>query len=270
MLDYHMHTIYSDDVSEEKGSTVSGLCEAAISRGIKEIAVTDHCEINEAFQNVDIDGIYRDILKAREKYGSKINVLFGIELGQAVHLPNEAKQITEKFPFDYIIGSVHAVRGLTDFHDLPLDKMQDSELLALWNKYISELEELAEWGHFCTLAHITYPFRYFKFAGREKLLDLENKGRELFEDVLRKIIQNGISLEVNTSGLRQGLGQTLPNDDIIRFYKELGGELITVGSDAHCARDVGCGIKETVEKLRAMGFKYITRYKNRKPYMEKI
>jgi histidinol-phosphatase (PHP family) len=133
-----------------------------------------------------------------------------------------------------------------------------------------ELKVAVRVCYFCTLAHITYPYRYFKFGGREHLLALEETGRELFEDILKTVIDKGISLEVNTSGLRQGLGQTLPNTDLIKFYKELGGELITVGSDAHHARDLGADIKETAELLKSLGFKYITRYKDRKPYMQKL
>ncbi|HAN21319.1 MAG: hypothetical protein A2Y15_07245 [Clostridiales bacterium GWF2_36_10] len=274
MYDYHMHSLYSGDIPKGKGNSVDELCETAIARGFTEIAITDHCDIDGiyygAFPKLDINGVYRDILRVREKYFDKLSLLFGIEIGQASHMPLETNLLLERYPFDYVIGSVHSVRGIIDFAELKINEVTDAELLLLWDKYILEMKELIHWGNFCTLAHITYPFRYLKFAGREKLLDLENKGRELFEEILKAIIQKGISLEVNTSGIRQGLGQTMPNDDLIRFYKELGGEMITIGSDAHYARDLGVDIKETREKLKAFGFKYITRYKNRKPFLEKM
>lgn len=274
MFDYHMHTQYSGDIPAGKGSTVAELCEAAITRGFQEIAITDHCDIDGiyygAFPKLDIEGVYRDIQAAREQFNSKLNILFGIEIGQACHMPKESKFLIDRFQFDYVIGSVHAVRGILDFSDLKINELDDSRLIMLWEQYISEMKELLDWGCFCTLAHITYPYRYYKFACREHLLDLENKGREVFEDILKTVIEKGISLEVNTSGLRQGLGQTLPNTDLIKFYKELGGEMITLGSDAHNARDVGADVRETAELLKSLGFKYITRYKDRKPYMQKI
>lgn len=274
MFDYHMHSLYSGDIPKGKGNSINELCENAISKGISEIAITDHYDVDGiyygAFPMLDIGSVYRDILIAREKYGERLSVLFGIEIGQACHMPLETNRLLNRYPFDFVIGSVHSVRGIIDFAELKVETMDDKELLLLWDKYISEMKELIEWGNFCTLAHMTYPFRYLKFAGREQLLDLENKGREVFEDILKSIIKKGISLEVNTSGLRQGLGQTMPNDDLIRFYKELGGEMITIGSDAHCSRDIGADIEDTTEKLKAFGFEYITRYKNRKPYMVKI
>ena len=274
VFDYHIHSQYSGDIPAGKGSTVNELCEAAIQKGFREIAITDHCDIDGvyygAFPKLDIAGVYRDIVKARAQYAGRLNILFGIEIGQAWHMPKEAKFLIDRFEFDYVIGSVHSVRGILDFADLKMREVSDGELLALWEKYIGEMKELLDWGYFSTLAHITYPYRYLKFAGRESLIDLEKKGRAYFEDILKKAIEKGVSLEVNTSGLRQGLGQTLPNTDLIKFYKELGGEMITIGSDAHHARNLGADIRETAELLKSLGFQYITRYQDRKPYMQKI
>lgn len=274
MFDYHMHSEYSGDIPKGKGSSVSDLCETAVEKGFSEIAITDHYDIDGiyygAFPMLDIEGVYSDILSARAKCCGKLSILFGIEIGQACHMPLETNRLLARYPFDYIIGSVHAVRGIIDFSLLKMETMSDTELMNLWERYLTEMKELIVWGNFYTLAHLTYPFRYMKFAGREKLLDLEKKGRDCFEDILKAIIQKGISLEVNTSGLRQGLGTTMPGDDLIRFYKELGGELITIGSDAHRAVDLGANIKETTAKLKSMGFDYITKYKERKPIMVKI
>jgi histidinol-phosphatase (PHP family) len=274
MFDYHIHSFYSGDIPEGMGSTVAELCETAIFRGFTEIAITDHFDVDGiyygAFPKLDLEGVYRDVFEAKDRYADKLSVLFGLEIGQAIHMPKESKRLIDRFPFDYIIGSVHSVRGIVDISFLDLDKMGNEELLMLWKDYISEMKELIDWGYFDTLAHITYPYRYLKLAGREKLLDLEKNGREIFEPILRAIIRKGISLEVNTSGLRQGVGQTLPGFDLIRFYRELGGELITVGSDAHHARDIGMDIRETIIKLKEIGFDHITGYKNREPYMEKI
>ncbi|PKM63010.1 MAG: hypothetical protein CVU97_02300 [Firmicutes bacterium HGW-Firmicutes-21] len=274
MFDYHIHTKYSGDIPEGKGSTVDELCVAALSRGFTEIAITDHYDVDGiyygAFPNLDIESVFREVMAAREKYADKLSVLFGLEIGQAIHMPLEAKRYIDRFPFDYILGSVHSIRGIIDISFLDINNMKDEELLLLFKTYIAEMKELVEWGNFESLAHITYPYRYLKLAGREHLLDLENKGREIFEPILKRIIQKGISLEVNTSGLWQGLGQTMPSDDLIRFYRQLGGEMITVGSDAHNERNLGMNIKETIDNLREIGFTNITRYKNRKPFMEKI
>jgi histidinol-phosphatase (PHP family) len=170
MFDYHMHTQYSGDIPAGKGSTVAELCEAAIKRGLQEIAITDHCDIDGiyygAFPKLDIEGVFRDIQAAREQFAGKLNILFGIEIGQACHMPKESKLLIDRFGFDYVIGSVHAVRGILDFADLKINELSDSECLCSGSNIFGEMKELLDWGLFSTLAHITYPYRY-TIRGRE-------------------------------------------------------------------------------------------------------
>lgn len=94
--------------------------------------------------------------------------------------------------------------------------------------------------------------------------------KERLEEILKIIIRNGKGMEVNTSGLRQSAEECLPGLDIISFYKQLGGEIITVGSDAHIADDVGKGIREAIEIIKLAGFNFMTVYTSRQPSMIKI
>ena len=117
------------------------------------------------------------------------------------------------------------------------------------------------------MAHLDLIKRYAaNFDIKVSLIDYKDQ----IVEILKIIIENGKGIEVNTSGLRQSSKKCLPDLDIVSLYKELGGEIITVGSDAHTAKDVGKGIKEGLDLIEAAGFNYVTVYNERKPIMIKI
>lgn len=274
MHETHCHSLYSGDVDKERGSSVDGLCRKAVELGLESIAVTDHLEIQQTMGNIfpplDNEGIRRDINAAKEKYKGILEVVYGTELAQACHDMKKTEKILGEYKFDFIIGSVHAVRGFPDFSDMEYSVVSDSTLKRAWELYLSELEELVDWGGFDTLAHITYPYRYFKRNGRDGLISVFEKGREYYETVLKKIVEKGIALEVNTSGLRQGAGTTFPHNELIKFYRELGGEMLTVGSDAHYANDLAADIEPTYGVIKSLGFDSIVTFRGRKPVFHKL
>ena len=120
------------------------------------------------------------------------------------------------------------------------------------------------------IAHIGYTRRYMMKAGFDVRADMASFGDEL-DLLLRTAVENGTGIEVNTSGLRNALiGETIPGFDVVRRYRELGGEIITLGSDAHMVSDAGGGLREGLELIRNAGFRYITGFKNRKPEFIRI
>ena len=129
------------------------------------------------------------------------------------------------------------------------------------NNYFDELTEIAEWDGCDCLAHITCPLRHIK--GRYKIDFDFNKVSDSLDRLLKAIIDNGKSLEVNTSGLRQPLGLTMPDEPIIRRYRELGGKYITIGSDSHTANEVGAGIEEAMKLIKNCGFDKLTFFVSR-------
>ena len=268
MFDYHSHSQYSGDIAHGKGSSIKELCAAACERGITELAVTDHCDIDGIidgyFVPLDHESVYDDIMEAKEEFKGRLKLLFGIELGQGIHKPLESDELLKKYPYDIVLGSVHAVRGITDFSDSRIDLLTESERKDLWDRYLSELMETVEWGHFDVLTHITYPKRYYLKCGIKNFPDIANKGREYFEPILKAVIEKGITLECNTSGLRQIMGECLPNRDLLEFYYDLGGRDISLGSDAHNAIHIGAGIAEATEMLKSIGFKYAASFDQRK------
>ncbi|MFA7099513.1 MAG: histidinol-phosphatase HisJ family protein [Eubacteriales bacterium] len=274
MHEQHCHSIYSGDVDQKTGATIDLLCQRAAELGLSSVAITDHLEIQQVigciFPPLDHEGILRDITAAKAKFEGKTHVIHGLELAQACHDIEETESILSKYKFDFIIGSVHAVRGFPDFSEMDYGSLSESMLKKSWDAYLSELSELVSWGGFDTLAHITYPYRYIKEYGRGSDINLFEKGRDYFETPLKRIIEKGIALEVNTSGLRQSAGVTFPHSDLIKFYRELGGSLVTVGSDAHRAADLALGIKDTYKELISCGFTHIVTFEDRKPRFHRL
>ena len=274
--DMHTHTAFSHDA---KQGSVNGNCEAAIKLGMKYVAFTEHYDVDmiktSKTRTFDLDGYRKAVFEAKEKYAGKIEVLYGMELGDCIKEKEESFRLVTTEPFDFIIGSIHAPRREFDFLSMTYDKT-DSEMIAVFEEYLEDQLNQIAWAvengerRFDVVAHITYPYRYYLQNGRGYLMDLKKDYFEEFSEIMKACIKNNIALECNTSGLRQLMGEPLPNETLLRRYKELGGELITVGSDAHTPTDVGKGIDEVYELLKTLGYKYTTVYKNREPIQIKI
>lgn len=253
--DSHIHSEFSFDGSKDGTGTIDYIAKTAIEKGLAEISVCDHCDIDDILEGIyppyNAEGIKSAVLKAKEKYDGKIRINYGVELGQPHTRVAEVKKLLENYNFDFIIGSLHNLRGYPDFAFLRYDIMDRQMIEYIVRRNLSELLELVTLGGFTTLAHITYMKRYLINDG--VIFDYKPYYSEL-EAIFKKIIEKGIALEVNTSGLRRG-STTLPDPEICAFYREVGGELITLGSDAHLAKDIGDGIEESAAFLRDLGFK---------------
>ena len=159
MFDNHMHSQYSCDIPKGSGSSIRELCISAIEKGLEGIAITDHYDTDAIrdgyFAPLDHDAIYRDVTEAKAEFEGRLKVLHGIELGQATHMPAESKELLSKYPYDIVLGSVHAVLGIVDFSETDIKSLTKNEYLALWDKYISEMLDTIKWGDFEVLTHIT-------------------------------------------------------------------------------------------------------------------
>ena len=262
--DQHVHSSISDDCD----TPMAEMALAAADMGLSAVTFTDHCDI-EHYVTGEIDpgcydgearrAVYED---ARERAGSRIETLFGIEIGSANHHPDVAAEICAD-GFDLVIASVHNVAGLPDFYTLGREGRLDDgeEDVRLLRRYAEEHLELARQGGFDVVGHIGYPLRYIE--PRVPGLSLE-PFRDIFAEALRVMIEKGIALELNTSCFRQGMVCT-PEPWLLRLYRDLGGELVTLGSDAHEPGLIAAGFDEGAAMLRAHGFERITRYIDRKP-----
>lgn len=277
LVDCHTHTAFSFDST----TPLEQMCRQALRLGISVYAVTDHCdhcadtadqeptclEFDKSRAWEDTEEAFLGVSAWKEAHPDfPVKVLNGIELGQSLQDLPVAEQILAR-PYDMVIGSLHSISGHPDFYYLNYREMSKVEIDRLLSAYFKEMLRTVVWGKFDTLAHITYPFRYLVEQGVPFSLSSFD---DQIDEVLRALAQSGKALEVNTSGLRQKIGQTLPPEKYLKRFRELGGEFVTIGSDAHRVEDVGSGIKEGYHILQKAGFSKLTYFEKRRPVLIKL
>lgn len=263
--DYHIHCKNSPDSSEP----LERICESAVRAGLEEIMVTDHYELftdafgREPFQEAYLERCLRTVLECRARYGDRLYVGLGIELGQWQLQPAAAARIVEGYPFDYVIASYHKMA------DVDLGKLNYKELNTkkLCHSYLEGLLEIAEEGDFDCLGHIDLIKRYAAAQGIRIRIEEEEK---LVRAVLRTLVRREKGLEVNTSGLRQAVGEPFPSERVLAWYREEGGRILTVGSDAHRALDVAAGLADAERLIKKIGFDRIASFRGRRLELIKL
>lgn len=246
IADRHLHTKYSTDCAEEPENCIR----RAIRLGMPEITFTDHYDIDfpDGLFVFDADAYFRELTALKEKYAAQIRVKIGVELGLKTDISGKIKAFLDKYPFEYVIGSIHLVDNMDPYERRRFD-MPDE---AFYRKYFETgLECLRACSGFDVFGHLDYVVRYgyhrdetYSYAANADVLD----------EILKELVRRGIALEINTAGLRKGLKYVHPYPDVLRRYKELGGRKLSLGSDAHTAEDVGAGFAEALSYIREYGF----------------
>ncbi len=257
--DSHVHS----DCSRDGSDPTMMMCESAARLGFYALTLTDHCECNayvsEAYDR-SIRQSYFEARKASAVFRERLHVYAGVEIGQPVQNLAAAEDALDSCDFDFTLASVHNVKDMEDFFELDYSKITLSDALS---RYFNEILEMIAWGRFDSLSHLTYPWRYI--VGERGMVIQENKYQDKIDEVLKLLIKNHRALEVNTSGLRQKLGKTMPDLPVLQRYRELGGKLVTIGSDAHRWADVGGGVEQGLSLLRRAGFSHFTIYVKHQP-----
>jgi len=244
---------------------MTDMAEAAAERGFRELCFTDHVELfsskSRTRNTFDWASLDRDYAEARANLGDQIVIRHGVELGESPRDFTYAEQLLEEMgPVDFVIGSVHQLSEAFGFEDLAYASTADPELS---HRQIADYLELvlkqAKWGKFSVQGHLTLPLRYMnERAGGHMTFD----GFEAeMEEVCRALVENGCGIELNVNR-----GHTpLPSEKWLRLYRSCGGEIITMGTDAHRPEDVGRFIPEGLELLKACGFKAYCTFQNMEP-----
>lgn len=279
MIDCHTHTHNSFDAEND---TVRERCERALEMSLEAMAITDHCEANRFYPmdyyNItepsendvynykkDYENSVSEVTEAKEEYKGRLNLICGLELGQATADDKVADIICADRRIDFIIGSMHELPGREDFYFLDYSREDVNKLM---EENFNEIYKLCRQNKFDVLGHLTYALRYIE--GEHKIkVDIE-KYRDIIAEIFTEIIKNKKGIEINTSGLRQAYGKTFPALEYVKLYKDLGGEIITFGSDCHCTADLGAGIKEGINIARLAGFKKAAYYLKHEPHFIKI
>ena len=266
--DMHCHSTNSDG-----RQSVDEMCRSAIERGVTGFAVTDHADMN-FYESRDTYNRIRkslaDIAQARDTYGDQLKLLRGVELGEYLYSPADADKILALNDYDVILGSVHLVpkaRFDRPYNRIPFSEDgTDDEIREYLKLYFELLSETVDAFDFDVLAHLTCPIRYITGVHQRPAdaFEFEDKIRE----ILRKIIDRNIALEYNTGGLNAKCNFcNVQNEQLFSLYKELGGNLITIGSDAHVATGIGKTFQTATAHLKELGFDHVCYYENRKPQM---
>lgn len=268
IFDSHIHS----DNSPDGEDSMASICEHAAARGVMGAAITDHCDIDLYEQEHFKQRIFQSVFEARKAgiaFQGMILLTAGIELGNMLFDAGLARDIASRYPYDFILGSVHTSRGVGgDYYYKDFSSMAQQEIDAILAGYFEEVLQMVRLGLFDVCAHLTYPLRYI--TGRDKVPCSLRKASGCIDAILKSLIEQGKGLELNTSGLYGDYGCTMPQMDVLRRYRELGGEIVTIGSDAHHAKNVGGGVEQGMEMLRECGFRYFAFYKGRKPRMLEI
>ncbi len=271
--DSHSHSKNSPDARH----SVNDMCEKAISLGLSAYTITDHVECNvdrwECEVPKDTGPLFRDIFEnsmrdiyiAKDKYQGRLNLLAGVELGEPCQSLERSESYANDKRLDFIISSIHQIRGKQDFYFLDYSK---EDIFSLMQRYFEEIYETVKWNGFDVIGHLTYTLRYMQ--GEQGYKVNMKPYEEIIRECFKTLAQNGKGIEVNTSGYRQKFGDFFPGFEYVKMFRECGGEIITTGSDSHCTEDLGKGLAEATEMIKKAGFDYIAYFKERKPQFIKI
>lgn len=269
IADQHMHSSFSFDSKSE----MTDMIEAAYNKGLKHITFTEHNDfdypVSEQFPagswDLNVDSYLYDLLMAREDFYNKITVGFGVEVGMQESCFSKNNIMTNAQRFDFIIGSVHVVNGV-DVYDDSFFKGRNARE-AIDEYFDAVLTNIKKFKNYDVLGHLDYFTRRLP-GGEADYKPSEHMDR--IDEILRFLVENGKGLEVNTQTLARGLKNANPWPEVLKRYKELGGEIITVGSDAHKPEAIGAGFNNAAEIMQACGFNYYCMFVNRSPLFQSI
>lgn len=267
LFDSHTHSENSPDALH----SVMFMLECAVEQDIQGFSITDHCEcdlLEEQEFHIRLQQAAVDIALARAAFQNRVIVTHGIELGQPHLNYAGAEGILSDQAFDFVLLALHRMREWPDFYNMDYTEYSEADLHKMMQQYFQEMLELVRWGNFDSLAHLSLPLRYMKNRHQMEM-DLFRYTDEI-DEILRALAQSGKALEINTSGLRDELRDTMPPGWVVQRFRELGGERITLGSDAHSARHIGRGIRDAMHLLLEHGIEYFAFYRRREPIMLRI
>jgi len=241
----------------------------AIKKNVKILAFTDHVDYEYGADSLnflfDLNDYLKEFKRLKSKYNKDIEILSGVELGMQPHLSNRIPKLIDLNIFDFVIMSIHTAKG-QELHEGSF--FTGKTTVKAYTEYYEDLLlTLEKFNDFDTVGHLNLIDRYVKYT--DNVVEIEEY-QDLLVKVLQKIITLGKGIEINTSGIRYGINSFLPNIKILNLYRDLGGEIITIGSDAHKPDDISSGYKDGIELLKELKFKYLTIYKNRKKHQIKI
>jgi len=267
--DYHLHSSFSGD----SDTPMEEMILQGIRTGLKQMCFTEHQDFDYPVSeetpvgtfDLNPDSYLYEFLKYREKYADKITLCFGVELGLQPHLSRKNAAFAKAHEYDFIIASSHLCNGKDPYYPAFFEGRAQE---GAYREYFgSILDNLKSFSNFDVYGHLDYVVRYGpqKDAGYTY-----EQYHDILDRILEKLILDGKGIELNTGGLDRGLREANPCTAILRRYKELGGEIITVGSDAHTPGRIAAHFERAAAMLADCGFRYYSTFEGRSVSFHKI
>ena len=253
MYDYHIHSTVSFDAKD----TGLAMALAAKERGLKEICFTDHIDYTPEMDMVFDTAVYNAAYDNLEVPGLLIRR--GMEFGLNPDNAGQLKTDLGRRHFDFVLGSVHLVEGL-DVYLEPYwaDKTYDE---AIRLHLETTLECVRAHEGYDVLGHLTFIAKCGANPRKELLRYADHKS--IMDEIMRELVKRGKGMELNTSGIDR-CGGSLPTLDYFQRFYDLGGRIVTVGSDAHDVARAGQYTHEMTAELKKI-FGYVCTFEDRKP-----
>ena len=264
--DYHMHSHHSGD----SHTPTEEMVKTAISKGLTRICFTEHNDPDYIYVkphetgmfDLNTEAYYKNITELKKQYAGQIQIHFGVELGIQPDICEKLEKYASSYPFEFIIASSHVCQKKDPYYPSYYDGISIKQGL---RDYFEEiLENVSRYKNYDIYGHLDYIVRYIPEERKNEYVYSFSDFKDVFEAILKTIIHDGKGIELNTSGLGKSIHNTNPCPEIIRFYKELGGEIITVGADAHFPENIALEFKTAEKILLQSGFSYYCTFEDRK------
>lgn len=267
--DCHMHSHHSGDST----APMEAMILRGIELGLKTMCFTEHNDFDYpdspdgpgSIFLLNADSYLYELIQLKEKYASQIQILFGVELGLQPECVRKNAVFAKSYDFDFIIGSSHICHGKDPYYPAFFEGRPEEE--AYREYFVSILENLKKFQNFDVYGHLDYVVRYGPTKDENYSYEKYN---DVIDPILELLLEQEKGLEINTGGLRHNMRDFNPCMDALKRYRALGGELITVGSDAHKPEDLAIHFDRAGQVLKDCGFKYYCVYEKRVPHFIKL
>lgn len=267
MVDSHIHSNFSTD----SNALPESICKYAMASGLKGIAITDHNDYDfpraTAASLIDFDKYFAKMKALKERYEGKLEITVGVEVGIQPHTIASSSELLRRYPFEFVIGSIHIIDGMDPYE---LDYYRGVPMKEAYGRYLECIDHMVtHFSDFDVLGHIDYIARCSSYSN--KMLRYCDYS-DLIDSIFGKLIQRGKGIEFNTKSYRREYGAwaAAPDPALYQRYRELGGEILTLGSDSHEADQLAYDFRLHLPMLINAGFTHIAYFKDRKPIFERI
>lgn len=269
LSDCHLHSSYSGD----SDTPMEEMILQGIARGLNTMCFTEHMDFDYpdypdapgSIFLLNTDSYLYELARLKEKYHDKIRILFGVEMGLQPHLMRQNAIYAKSYEFDFIIGSSHVCNGKDPYYPGFFEGRSEEE--AYREYFTSIYENIRKYSNFDVYGHLDYVVRYGANLDRDYSYE---KYSDIFDAILELLLEKEKGIELNTGGIKKGMKDFHPCMGVLKRYHELGGEIITIGSDSHDASHIADSFDKAAEVLKECGFQYYTVFEKRSPEFHRL